>query len=187
MAKKILLALAILLATIIFTGNVFAFSDEDVTVYGSVYLKGEKTIPISISNYSAAEKELNIDFIGTTKLGYEFENVPETLKANKKATVKLKLTPLSDSLVGKAYKCTLVVHLGNEMVRKEITVTFLKNDEASVVFEGAEEKGNEEGNGSPTGKSPFGPTSTELVINIILAAVAIVLAVMLIIKIKDKQ
>lgn len=181
MAKKIILAL-VLLFLISISSNTMAFSDEDVTVYESVYVKGVKEIPVSVYNYSAVDNDLKVDLIAPSTLEFEFIGLDEKVPANMKETFKIKLTPLSDSLAGKQYKTTLVVWLGNEMVRKEIFVNVMKQ----VV---QKDTGETQTKAKELQTTPFvvlNPINIELVVNVVLAVIAIILAGMLILRIREK-
>lgn len=183
--KRILLALSILFFLFSVSCNVVAFSEEDVKVqYENVFLKGEKIIPVSVYNYSVSDRELKVEFIGPSKLGYEFVGLDEKIKASMRETFQLKLTPLSSRLEGKKYKTTLVVRLGNETVRKEIQVQCLKKA-VQETAEGGETEGAE--GAETTGLVVLSLANIELAVNVILAVIAIILAVLLIIRLKEKH
>lgn len=184
MIRKTILALALFFLVCI-GSNAAAFADEDVQVYETVYLKGEKSISVSVYNYSAVDKNIGVDFIAPSKIQFEFTGLDDTVNANMKASFKLKLTPLSESMEGKQYKTTLVVWLGNEMVRKEIFINFLKNE--TVVTEKANNGSTDNTNNMLVPYFVLNMASIELVVNILLAVIAVILASMLILRIKENR
>lgn len=185
--KNFILPFVVLIFLIITSLGGFAFSSEDVRVSDTVYLDQEETIYVTVYNYSPSDKELRADLIAPSKLGHEFIGLKDEIKAHTKQVFKLKLTPLSSSLEGKQYQTTLVVLLGNERVRKTIYVQFLKDLEVEET-EGA---GNESANGTelanPGAMAVFSLASVELAVNVLLAVIAVVLAVLLIVRIREKH
>ncbi|MEK6972951.1 MAG: hypothetical protein AABW72_02855 [archaeon] len=177
LAKLLILAIALVLISF----NTFAFSEEDVKVSETIFVKGESDITITVNNNSSVAKTLDLDFIGPDWLQYEFIKYPDEIGKYDKATFKLRLTPLEEKLIGKQYSGKLIVMLDNETVKKDLSISFL----SSASAEPPQPIDNtDQGNGNPGVDTVplviFTVQDIELAINLVLLAIIAVLMISLI-------
>ena len=177
--KWLILAIALMLLSF----NAFAFSEDDVKISKTIFVKGETDVTVTVNNNAPVAKELDLDFIGPEWLQYEFIKYPDVIEKYGKATFKLRLIPLEEKLLGKQYTGKLIVMLDNESVKKDLAISFLSSASAEQPQPNAD--GQDKGNGVST--TPFVVLTVqdiELVINLVLLAIIVVLMIALIRNIK---
>lgn len=172
LAKLLILAIALILVSF----NTFAFSEEDVKVSETIFVKGESDITITVNNNSSVAKTLDLDFIGPDWLQYEFIKYPDEIGKYDKATFKLRLTPLEEKLLGKQYSGKLIVMLDNEIVKKDLSISFL----SSAAAEPPQPGPTDIGNGGIKPLIILTALDIELAINLVLLAIIAVLMIALI-------
>ena len=180
----------ILFIALLLAASAYAFSGQDVSLPGNIYLFEEKKdVKITITNNSIEEQELELGFIGPSGVDFEFLNAPKTIPSKKSIDVTLRLRP-NKTIRNTTYNATLTAVLGVEEARKSVNLVFLEKAEQEP---GAAEPGEENGfeNGALAGFVSFfsfeGIGNVELFVDVVLAIIVVILFALLLARLMERR
>jgi hypothetical protein len=165
------------LVLILLAGTVFAQAVQNVSFRGIE----PKTLEFEIHNNSDEEQPLDVSFQGPRGLAVKVFNAIDVMDPNEVISLKVKLTP-SEYLIGNSYVGTLKIAIGEEETKLQTRLNFLTaREDANAPSEDINSVG---GATDGTGLVAAGSLGIETAANVLLIAIGLVLAVILVIRIK---